>query len=228
MSETKKEENKVPPVEQQEDALTARLNEIENNLKGTIERQAEVIEQQNKKIEELANRPSQEVVDEHDGAILIDRQSAHTMRLPVVDGVPVISGKLERIIGVPGLEYLMKVKTADEKEYSFPFGCDINKLDFNDEKLKDVQTVSYENIKTKDFPLQDIDSNDLTGASKVEKGKIVGEGNTIQEVDRSSGRPQLTGRKIRTVVRSDVRYYTIEHGGEKFTLSSEELGNFRI
>jgi hypothetical protein len=210
-----------------EDVLLARLNEIENNLKGTIERQNEVIEKQNQTIEELKNRRTETVSDVDEG-ILVDRQSAHTMRLPVVDGVPVIDGKLERVIGVPGLEYVMNVKTADGKSHSFPFGCDASKLNFADEKLKDLKPTSYETIATRDFKLQDIDHNDLTGASKVEKGKIVSEGNTIPEVDRSSGRPVMTGRKIRTVVRADVRYYTIEWNGKKYTISNEDLGKFRI
>jgi hypothetical protein len=227
MSETNKttEVNETVTI----DPIAARLDEIETNLKGTIDRQVEVIEQQAKDIQDLKNRPNNNSSDDvDDGAILIDRQSAHTMSLPVVDGVPIISGKLERVIGVKGLEYLMNVETADGEKHSFPFGCNASELDFTDKRLKDVKTTSYEGIKTKDFKLQDVDTNDLTGASKIQKGEIVGEGNVIPEVDRSSGRPQLTGRKIRTVVRSDVRHYTIEYGGEKFTLSSEQLGNIRI
>ena len=105
----------------------------------------------------------------------------------------------------------------------------ITGLDFGDKKIKDIQTTSYENIKTLNFELQDTDNvGDLTGASKVELKKIVGEGGLVSEVDRSSGRPVPTGRKIRTVVRADIRYYTIMFNGEKFTLSSEELGNIRI
>jgi hypothetical protein len=227
MADNKEKDTKTTTDTTAQDVLMARLAEIENNLKGTIERQNEVIENQNKTIEELKNRPTQSV-DHTDEAILIDRQSAHTMRLPVVDGAPVIAGKLERVIGVPGLEYIMNVTTADNKKHSFPFGCDVNKLDFSNEKLKDIRPTSYETIRTENFKLQDVDTNDLTGASKVEKGKIVSEGNVIPEVDRSSGRPVMTGRKIRTVVRADVRHYTIEYGGKKFTISSNDLGNFRI
>lgn len=210
------------------DALMERLAEIETNLQGTIERQNEVIEKQNKTIEDLKNQPKSETVNDVDEGILVDRQSAHTMRLPVVNGAPVIDGKLERVIGVAGLEYLMNVKTADGKKYKFPFGCDISKIDFSSDKMEGVETISYENVETKDFKLQDIDQNDLTGASKIEKGKIQSEGNTIPEVDRSSGRPVMTGRKIRTVVRQDVRYYTIEHDGKKVKISSQDLGKFRI
>lgn len=224
----KEKETNTAPEQPQNDALSARLAEIEDNLKGTIERQNEVIENQNKTIEELKNRSQSETVSDVDEGILVDRQSAHTMRLPVVNEVPVIDGKLERVLGVQGVEYLMNVKTADGKKYKFPFGCDISKIDFSSEKLEGVEPVSYENVKTQDFKLQDIDNNDLTGASKIEKGKIVSEGNTIPEVDRSSGRPVMTGRKIRTVVRSDVRHYTIKHNGKKFTISSEDLGKFRI
>lgn len=209
------------------DPISARLDEIENNFKGTIDRQTEIIEQQNRTIEELKNRTDNSVARE-DELILVDRQSAHTMRLPVVDGAPVISGKLERIIGVEGLEYVINVNTADGKSYKFPFGSDVGRINFADDKIKDIQSTSYENIKTMNFKLQDIDTNDLTGASKVVKGQIVGEGGVISEIDRSSGRPMATGRKIRTVVRSDIRYYTIEYAGKKHVISSEDLGNFRI
>lgn len=225
---SEKETNNTPEKGGEQDVLLARLNEIETNFKGQIDRQAEIIEQQNKTIEELKNRKVSSSEEVEDTAILVDRRSAHTMRLPVVGEAPVIEGKLERVIGVAGLEYLMNVKTADGKKYKFPFGCDVSRIDFSSEKLEGVETTAYENIKAKDFKLQDIDENDLTGASKVEKGKIVGEGNVIPEVDRSSGRPQLTGRKIRTVVRQDVRHYTIEHDGKKHTLTSAQLGNIRI
>lgn len=231
MSENKNQTGSgIAPLPKKEvdpqDALNARLDEIESNLKGTIDRQAEVIEQQNKAIEELKNRANS--VSPEDEAIVIDRQSAHTMRLPVVNDVPVVDGKLERVVGVPGLEYIMNVTTADGKKYSFPFGCDVGRIDFSGEKLKDIQPTAYETIKTLNFKLHDIDNNDLTGASKLEKGKIVGEGGVIPEVDRSSGRPVLTGRKIRTVVRADIRSYTIEHDGKKITFTNEQLGNFRI
>lgn len=209
------------------DPISARLDSIEKDLKGTIDRQNEVIENQNKTIDELKNRTAVSSSNPDEG-IILDRQSAHTMRLPVVNGAPVIEGKLERVIGVAGLEYLMNVKTADGKEYSFPFGCDVGRLDFGDKKIKDIQTTSYENIQTMNFELQDIDTNDLTGASKVEKGKIVGEGQVIDEIDRSGGRPVRTGRKVRTVVRQDLRHYTIEYNGEKITLTGDQLGNIRI
>lgn len=209
------------------DPVMDRLDHIESNLKGTIERQNEIIENQNKVIAELQTK-SNNSNSNNDEAILVDRQSAHTMRLPVVDGVPVISGKLERIIGVQGLEYVMNVQTADGKSHSFPFGCDVGKLDFSDKRIKDLQPIAYESIQTLNFQLQDIDNNDLTGASKVKKGEIVGEGGVIPEVDRSTGQPVLTGRKIRTVVRRDTREYTIEWNGEKFTITDVELGNIRI
>ena len=238
------EENKNvanPPLttEPNLDPINARLDEMETNLKGTIERQNEVIEQQNKTIAELSKARSQNSIDDEEEGIILDRQSAHSMRLPVVNDAPVISGKLERVIGVQGLDYIMRVTTAETfinpetkqkeyKEYLFPFGCDVSRIDFSDERVKDLQTVSYENVATRSFKLQNVDTNDLTGASKVEKGKIVGEGGIINEIDRSSGRPVATGRKIRTVVRADVRYYTVEHDGEMFTISSDDLGNFRI
>lgn len=218
----------IAPLPKKEiDPVTARLDEMEKNLKGTIDRQTEVIESQNAIIEELRNSKNSTSSEIEEG-IITDRQSAHTMRMPVVGDCPIIEAKLERIIGVAGLEYIMRTKTADGSEYLFPFGCDVGRLDFSDKKIKDIQTTSYENIKTMDFKLQDIDQNDLTGASKVEKGKIVGEGQLVAEIDRTGGRPVATGRKIRTVVRQDIRHYTIEYKGEKFTLTGDQLGNIRI
>lgn len=232
------EEDNTKDTEDSSDLLSARLDAMEDNFKGTIDRQAEVIAQQAKAIAELKSSNQSSPNNDEDEGIITDRKSAHTMRMPVVGEAPIISGKLERIVGVPGIEYIMRVNTAEVvsekdgvkvyKEYLFPFGCNVNQLDFNDKKLKDIQTTSYENIKTKDFDLQDIDMNDLTGASKVKRGEIVGKGNNIPEIDRSSGRPVFTGRKIQTVVRRDIRYYTIMFNGEKVSISSQDLGNIRI
>ena len=216
-TKTEEELNKVDA--KATDELSARLDKMQGEMQDTIESQAKIIE-------DLKNNPTTAVVE--DEAILVGRQSAHSMLLPVVEGAPVIAGKLERVVGIQGLENLMVVKTAGGKTYKFPIGCDISKLDFSDDKLEGVKTTSYENLETKKFKFQNIDENDKTGASKVEKDKIVGEGGNIPEIDRSSGMPMKTGRSIRTVVLRDVRTYTIEHDGKKFHISSEDLGNFRI
>lgn len=222
--ETKDKNTTTPKKEI--DPISARLDKMENEMKSTIEEQAKTIEEQAEAIRELQKRPS--MINDEDEGILVDRQSANKMSLPVVGDVPVIAGYLEPVVGIPGLEYLMCVTTADGKKYKFPIGCDIKRLDFNDERLAGVERTTYETIKTVKFELQDIDENDLTGASKVQKGQVVAEGGLVAQVDRSSGEPRLTGKKIRTVVRRDIRHYTIEYKGKKITLSSEELGNFRI
>ena len=218
-------ENKT--VDNQPSELDARLDRIEGELAEKIENQEEQIRKQGEVIEGLKKNSNVSSDDEDEG-ILVDRKSAHTMKLPVVEGVPVIEGKSERVIGVEGLEYVIKVETADGGKYTFPLGGDVSKINFNDKKLKDIQPTSYENLPTKDFALQNIDENDLTGASKVKKGKIIGEGGVINEVDRSGGTPVKTGRKIRTVVRADIRDYTIEFNGENYTISNKMLGNIRV
>lgn len=222
--------SKTPEVKKEKvaiDPIHARLDAMQEAFDTKSEEQSKIINEQAKQIQELSARRASDSDDEDDG-ILVDRKSAHTMSLPVIDGAPVISAKLKRVVGVPGLEYIMEVETAAEKSYKIPMGADLGSLDFTNAKLEGVEAMTYQGLSQKKFELQDIDENDLTGASKVERGKIVSEGNVIPEIDRSSGRPVMTGRKIRTVVRSDVRYYTIEHDGKKFTLSSTDLANIRI
>ena len=133
-----------------------------------------------------------------------------------------------RALVVQSSGFLFDVVNADGEKFEVPFGCDIKKLDFSSESIKDLYKTSYENLQSEKFELIDIDENDLTGASKVEKGEIVSDGALVPEIDRSSGTPTATGRKVRTSVRKDVRHYTIKFGGKKFTFTNEDLANIRI
>ena len=89
-------------------------------------------------------------------------------------------------------------------------------------------TTSYENLDSAKFSLVDIDPNDKAGASKVELNKVVSEGTPVAEIDRSTGQPVATGRKVRTTVRRNLRHYTIDVDGKKFTFSEDELASIRI
>ena len=228
-----KEENKnpTPPSNKtvtekggETDALTQRLDEIETGLKADLEesqKEVKSLREEIKTANQRNNQPQDEIVD-------ATRRSAHITQLPIIEGAPVIKSKISAIIGVKGLEMTAEVTNAEGDEFTLPFGCDVTKLDFDQEKTKDLYTTSYENLKSEKFELINIDPNDLTGASKVEKGVVVSDGALIPEIDRSSGTPMATGRKIRTTVKKDVRHYTIAFKGKEFTFTNADLANIRI
>lgn len=206
------------------DLLNERLDAIENGLKADLEEsksQVADLTEALKKANKSNSRDSDEVVD-------TERRSAHIMELPVIDGSPIVKSSISGVLGIKGIEMIASVETADGKKYDVPFGCDVKQVDFQTEATENLYKISYENLSSEKFELEDIDPNDLTGASKVEKGQIVSEGGLIPEVDRSTGTPVATGRKIRPKVRKDVRHYTIKHNGKKITFTNEDLANIRI
>ena len=73
------------------------------------------------------------------------------------------------------------------------------------------------------FQLVDQDPSDLSGASKIEHNKIITRGEKVDEVDRSSGMPVRTGRKVELVTRNDIRHYTIKVGDEKVVLRQDKI-----
>ena len=207
------------------DLITARLDAIENGLKVELEEsRAETASLR----EAIKNVSKSNANSFEDDVVDTARRSAHVTSLPVINGVPIVWAESSRVTGLKGIELIMSARDANGSEFTIPFGCDVGKVDFSDKKLKDIHSTSYENLKTQKFELQDIDENDLTGASKIEKGKVVDEGSVVPEIDRSSGTPMPTGRKIRTTVKADVRHYTILFDGKKITLTDKELGNIRI
>jgi hypothetical protein len=207
------------------DLITARLDAIENGLKAELEEsRAETASLR----EAIKNVSKSNANSFEDDVVDTARRSAHVTSLPVIDGVPIVWARSSPVTGMEGIELIMIAKDANGKEFTIPFGCNVGKVDFSDKKLKDVHQTSYENLKTQKFELQDIDENDLTGASKIEKGKVVDEGSVVPEMDRSSGTPMPTGRKIKTTVKADARHYTILFDGKKITLTDKELGNIRI
>lgn len=215
----------VPVENKTNDALNARLDTIENGLKVDLEESQAQVKELTDKVNTLSRtnngQPQDDIVD-------TKRRSAHIMQLPVIEGAPVIASEITNVLGTPGIEMIAKVKNANGKEFEVPFGCDVKKLDFTLDSVENLYKTSYENLQSEKFELVDIDENDLTGASKVEKGTIVSEGSLVPEMDRSTGTPTATGRKVRTMVRKDVRHYTIKFGGKKFTLTNEDLANIRI
>ena len=212
------------PEQKSDDALNARLDLIENGLKVQLEeRDAEIADlaETVKNLSKNGNHSEDEIVE-------TERRSANKMSLPMIEGAPIVKSEITAVLGVPGLELIASVENAKGEKFEVPFGCKTKDLDFTLKALKDVYTTSFEKLDSETFDLQDIDEDDLTGASKVDKKVVVSEGTLIPEIDRSSGLPVPTGRKIRTKVKKHVRYYTIKFGDEKFTLTNTELENIRI
>jgi hypothetical protein len=226
MSDEKENNNVTPEVPQEapNDAVMERIQQIEDGLKVQLEEKDAQIAELQQDIKNAArnnNQPQDDVVD-------TARRSAHIISLPVIEGSPIIKSEMSSVLGVKGLEMIAKVENAAGEKFEVPFGCDIKRLDFSDKSLKDLYKTSYENLSAEKFELVDIDENDLTGASKVEKGLVSSEGTLIPEIDRSTGTPIATGRKVRTTVRKDVRHYSFMADGKKVILTNEELANIRV
>jgi len=209
-----------------EDQMMKRLDAIETGLKVQLETKDTQIKELTDKVNSLSQNSNKRSND--DDIVDTARRSAHIMSLPVIDGVPIVKGVVVHMTGIKGVDSLMMATDVKGVVHSIPFGCDIKRVDFSEKDKKDIHRTSFENLKTVNFELIDIDQNDLTGASKIEKGVIVDEGATIPEIDRSSGTPMATGRKIKATVKEDIRHYTMMFEGEKFTLTNKELGNIRI
>ena len=213
--------NKDVTKEQRTDEVTKRLDEIEHGLKVELEESRKQVEELSQKLSSLSNKNNvgEETID-------VERRSANSITLPIIEGAPVIKSEIVAVKDIEGIEMLAKVENADGKKFTVPFGCNVKNVDFTQDNTKDLYQTSYENLESGTFELVDI--VDLTGASKVEKGKIVSVGTPVDEVDRSSGVPVLTGRKIKAVVRRDVREYTIQYNGKKFRFTGDDLANIRI
>jgi len=209
-----------------ENLMMQRLDEIEKGLQVQLETKDTQIKELVDKVNTLSQSGNKRSAD--DNIVDTARRSANNIDLPVIDGVPIVKGEVVSAVGVKGVDFLMMATDVNGVVHSIPFGCDIKRVDFSDKSAKDIHRTSFENLKTANFDFVDIDENDLTGASKVEKGVIVDDGVTIAEIDRSSGTPIPTGRRIRASVKEDIRHYTMVFEGKKFTLTNKELGNIRI
>ena len=207
--------------DKKQDAVMERLDQIENGLKVELEESRKEVAEMKKNISNLSHSDNQdEIVD-------TARKSAHTISLTVIGGAPIVKSSISSVLGIEGLELMAEVKNARGDKYTVPFGCDIKKLDFSKENLEGVYKTSFESLNTEKFKLVNIDQNDLTGASKVEYKKVISEGQPVNEIDRSTGTPRATGKKVRAVVMRDVREYTIEFEGKKFKLTEDDLANIR-
>tara|TARA_R110000851_G_scaffold96046_1_gene208417 strand:+ start:6023 stop:6694 length:672 start_codon:yes stop_codon:yes gene_type:complete len=218
------EENKVPTTPQPDNALMERLEAMENGLKVNLEKSQKQVKELSDKVNSLTKGNNQV----EDDIIETARKSAHIMQLPVIEGAPIIASVISAVHGIKGMELVADVKNADGDKFKVPYGCDVRKLDFANVNLKDFYKTSYENLNSEKFELVDIDKSDLTGASKVNKGEIVSQGSPVPQIDRSTGSPVFTGKKVRTVVLKDVRDYTIKFNDKKFTFTNEDLASIRM
>lgn len=149
-----------------------------------------------------------------------ERKPAEYVTLAVIDGMPIIDMKLEKELAQDhkGDMYIKNYKAICQV-----FG--------NDDPVEITYGVEgrpddFLNLPRKTFKLTNQDPNDLSGASKVQRGVVISKDGTVPEIDRSSGVPVRTGKMVELVTKRDKRWYTIivdEETGETCELSEDKL-----
>lgn len=154
---------------------------------------------------------------EMDEEVEQDRRPAGSVKIATYEGSPIIDMKLEKNIErnhngemiIKNYKAICKIHGNDET-VELTYGELGNPLD-------------YLNLPREKYALTDQDSSDLSGASKIEHNQIISRGEKVDEIDRSSGLPVKTGKKIELVTRNDIRYYTIVVGDDKVTLRQDKI-----
>lgn len=149
-----------------------------------------------------------------------ERQPAKLIRLATYKGAPItkmrlvektaIDGKGQTVIN--GMEAICSVVGID-KEVKITYGDMKNPED-------------YLNLPRKDFEMTDFMDGEegLSGASRIERNKVVATQGTVPENILSSDNALVpTGRMIPVTEKRNVRYYTIIVNGEKVELSEDNL-----
>lgn len=149
-----------------------------------------------------------------------ERQPARLIRLATYKSAPItkmrltektaLDGRGQTVIN--GMEAICSVHGID-KEVKITYGDMKNSED-------------YLNLPRKDFEMTNfMDSEEgLSGASRVERNKIVGQHGTVVENTLSSDNALIpTGRMVPVTEKRNVRYYTIIVNGEEVELSEDNL-----
>ena len=149
-----------------------------------------------------------------------ERQPAKLIRLATYKGAPItkmrltektaLDGRGQTVIN--GMEAICSVHGIDKEV----------KITYGDMKNPD----DYLNLPRVDFEMTDfIDSEEgLSGASRIERNKVVAEHGKVVENTLSSDNALVpTGRFVPVTERRNVRYYTIIVNGEKVELSENNL-----
>lgn len=146
-----------------------------------------------------------------------ERKPAGEMLLATIDGMPIIDMRLEKLTErdkdgktyMKGYQAKCKVH-GSEKEVTLSYG--------------DLESPNdFMNLTRTKFYLTDQDNSDLTGASHIERNKVVDNFGKVPEIDRSSGVPVRTGKMVNLVTKRDVRRYTIMVGDDKVELPEDKI-----
>ncbi len=152
-----------------------------------------------------------------DEVVVEERKPAEIMKLASYEGKPIIDCKLQKVI------------KTDERGNRFEAGMEAHCTVFG---RKDIFVTTYGNLENPDdflnlpridYKLTEQNTADLSGASNIEYKKVISKGDYVDEIDRSSGHPVRTGRKVQLVEVNDIRHYTILVGDEKVTLSQDKI-----
>lgn len=194
-------------------ANTKDTEEKSNVLNQIIERQ-EVLHKENvelrKKLSELEGKQSlhtDEIID-------TQRNFPTEMTLVSYNGKPVLDvkqvTKYKKVDGQIVGEYQEATCTVYgmDKPFITTFG-DIN----NPEDYLNLPRLTYTLT----------DQADLSGASKIEANVPVKSSGLVEVIDRSSGEPVPTGKKIQQNVYRDIRWYTVLVDGEKVVIHEDKL-----
>lgn len=149
-----------------------------------------------------------------------ERKPSELITLAVIDGMPIIDMRLEKELATDhkGDMYIRHYNAickvyGTEGEVKITYGVEGSPTDFL-------------NLPRKTFKFTNQDPNDLSGASKIQKGMVISKNGTVPEVDRSSGVPVRTGKMVELLTKRDKRWYTIivnEETGETCELSEDKL-----
>lgn len=149
-----------------------------------------------------------------------ERKPSQYITLAVIDDMPIIDMRLEKELATDhrGDVYIRNYKAVcqvygQDEPVTITYGVEGNPTDFL-------------NLPRKTFQFTNQDLNDLSGASRVQKGVVMSKDGTVPEIDRSSGVPVRTGKMVELVTKRDKRWYTIivnEETGETCELPEDKL-----
>lgn len=172
---------------------------------------------QNEVIADLRSRLGQQESKDPDAPVVMDkkRQPPSDLLLAAIEGKPITDMKLSKITKVNdngqtvimGLEATCNVFGQDE-----PIKITYGDMD---------NPNDYLNLPRVRFKL--VEQLDESGASKIERDKVITSEGVVDEKREVDNRLVATGRKVQLATWDDVRYYTIMVGDEKLTLEQSKI-----
>lgn len=172
---------------------------------------------QNEVIANLTSRLGEQEGKDPDAPVVMDkkRKPPEDMLLAAVEGMPITDMKLTKKTKtndngqtvITGLEATCRVH-GNEKNVTITYGDMDNPND-------------YLNLPRLRFKL--VDQLDESGASQIERDKVITSDGVVDEKREVDNRLVPTGRKVQLATWDDFRHYTILVNGEKVTLPQNKI-----